>query len=154
MTLKKPRFAAPSFGTLGRSLTRGLLPVLLLLGAAAVLPFAGCTPDEEQPPTITEEWPQLDPNSKVATIDADLNVTPETINLSKGAGEFMQWKNDSGEDVRITFTGAPVGIVVPAGRVSYVFQVNPRATEGSYPYVLEKPSGLTSPGTPDVNVGP
>ena len=139
---------------------RPWIRALLIGGVLATATWvAGCgesdEPTEQAPaPAVVEQWPELDPAASVATIDANLNVDPPSVPLSKSRREFMQWKNDSGEDLTITFNGAAVGMTLPAGRVSYIHPVNPDAEVGSYPYQLTKPNGSHSPGTPDVSVGP
>ena len=135
----------------------GLLGVLAVGVLSTALLGADCTPDdvEEPPPPPAAAGPALDPSATLITIDAAFNVDPAIVEAKKSESTKLQWVNNSNETVILTFDGAPGGMTLPAGAYSYVWQVNPDASESLKGYSLSVPtSGDLPPGSPAVDVGP
>jgi hypothetical protein len=135
------------------------LAAIVAAMAAASLYVGGCGGTEEGDggdgggEVVTVTGLTEDASAVIITIDADLNVLPPIVSVSKAAETKIQWHNESEQDVFITFPGTPVRLILPAGAYSHTWQVSSEASETVQEYQVASVLGGPA-GSPSVDVGP
>ena len=111
-------------------------------------------------PGSQSSGPEQDPFARLGAIDDSGKVEPGTIELSKRAGDRVQWRNDSRDTMVVYLMDAPIGELIPPGKFSIPHRVCVSCSTGFYPYVVRRMvSGLPerpsagAPTEPQFGVG-
>jgi hypothetical protein len=142
---------------------------LAWLALAVALAFGVSNCSQTQTPTTetggpaqesTSPGPEQDQFARQGAIDDSGKVAPGTIELSKSAGDRVQWKNNSRDTMVVYLIDAPIGELIPPGRFSISHRVCVTCSTGFYGYVVRRlVSGLPerpsagAPTEPQIGVG-
>jgi len=136
------------WGNRGTTSRWGRFATTAIAASVLALALGGCAR-----PTGTADVTQA-PGAKVVSLTpgsaGKIKVVPVSQDLSKGAKDVVQWRNDAGEDVMVIFDGAPVGMLIHAHGWSAPSPVCVTCDKGNFPYkIYHQMGGVWAEWPPD-----